>query len=203
MITTTAMRQLIAAVLEKDIDAATHALLSVGVIDFIDIREIHADWTSQLKSMPGSEDAEKVKDLRRRLDAYINTAGSTPAELLRSDVVPGGGINISEAERILNELGNSIRRVRDRQKEAQDEILRLQELRRQLPQQNSINPALLSGGHKYISVHSGVIPLEMRSSFEEALRDFPAVYLPGGEGGQNTDFLITLRRDKDLSLIHI
>ena len=221
MITTTSMRQLIAAVLEKDIDAATRALLRVGVIDFIDIREIPADWTSQLKSLPGSEEEEKVRDLRRRLDAYINTAGFTPAEMLGQVKDSAADVNleavdINTAESILNDLGGAIRRVRDKQKEVQDEILRLQELRRQLPQQKSISPELISGGHSYISVHIGTVPPEMRSSFEQALRDFPAVYLPGAGGEQiggethsgtqtagggpsdgDIDFLITLKRDRD------
>ncbi|MDY7026936.1 MAG: V-type ATPase 116kDa subunit family protein [Spirochaetota bacterium] len=217
MITTTSMRQLIAAVLEKDIDAATRALLRVGVIDFIDIREIPADWTSQLKSLPRSEEEDKVRDLRRKLDAYINTAGFTPAEMLgmaaglaasssACSVSELEAVDISSAEQSLNDLGGAIRRVRDKQKEVQDEILRLQELRRQLPQQKSISPELISGGHSYISVHVGTVPPEMRSSFEQALRDFPAVYLPGAGGGQavgaeaggeGIDFLITLKRDRD------
>ncbi len=227
MITTTSMRQLIAAVLERDIDAATQALLRAGVIDFIDIREIPADWTSQLKSLPRSEEEDKVRDLRRRLDAYINTAGFTPAEMLGRAKEPASdgdleAVDISTAESILNDLGGAIRRVRDKQKEVQDEILRLQELRRQLPQQKSISPELISGSHSYISVHVGMVPPEMRSSFEQALRDFPAVYLPGAGGGQlesgqtggrtdgaagdalagsrtdgDIDFLITLKRDRD------
>jgi len=206
MITTTSMRQMIAAVLEKDIDAATRALLDVGVIDFIDIKEIPADWTARLKSLPPSEDSEKVKDLRRRLDAYLHTAGFTPVQMLSEGNLspvsgfPGGTetvpVNLEETEKSLNELGNTIRRVRDQQKGVQDEILRLEELRRQLPVQRYINTELISKGHSYISVHIGTIPEEMRSSFQDSLRDFPAVYLPEADG-EGIDFLITLKRDRE------
>lgn len=216
MITTTAMRQLIAAVLDKDADSATRALLGLGVIDFIDIREIPAEWTSRLSSLPRSQEADRVRDLRRRLDAFIHTAGLSPAEMLRGEELPSRAVDLGEVERKLDDIEGRIRRVRDQQKDVQDKILQLQELSRQLPQQQKISPELIRGGHAYISVHVGSVPGDSQSSFEEALRDFPAVYLPqAGEEG-DIDFLITLKRDRDrvqklldkygwqdLSLIHI
>ncbi|MDZ7792309.1 MAG: hypothetical protein U5P10_01060 [Spirochaetia bacterium] len=78
MITTTSMQQLVAAVLKSDMEAATEALLRVGVIDFIDVREIPADWTSRLERVPAVDDREKARELRLRLDAYFRTVGFTP-----------------------------------------------------------------------------------------------------------------------------
>ena len=197
MITTTAMRQLIAAVLDTDADSATRALLSLGVIDFIDIREISAEWTSRLSSLPRSQEEDRVRDLRRRLDAFINTAGLSPAEMFRGEELPDRAIDLGEVERELDDIEGRIRRVRDRQKEVQDKILQLQELRRQLPQQHYVSPELIRGGHAYISVHVGSVPSDSQASFEDALRDFPAVYLPQADGEGGIDFLITLKRDRD------
>ncbi|MDZ7792308.1 MAG: hypothetical protein U5P10_01055 [Spirochaetia bacterium] len=42
-------------------------------------------------------------------------------------------LDLSEAEREIDKLGGEFRKIRDKQKEVQEEILRLQELRRQMP----------------------------------------------------------------------
>ena len=148
MITTTSMQQLIAAVLKSDMEAATEALLKVGVIDFIDIREIPADWTARLERFTEGEDREKARELRLRLDAYFRTVGFTPrpredaekpARAESEHGAPGSAssaaseVDLNTAEEEIDKLGSQFRRIRDKQKEVQDEILRLQELRRQMP----------------------------------------------------------------------
>lgn len=245
MITTTSMQQLVAAVLKSDMDAATEALLRLGVIDFIDVREIPADWTSRLKRVPAMEDREKARELRLRLDAYFRTVGFTPKPHEEgerparrgtmsdaTDSAPSvggtegqdpegrdGTIDLNAAEGEIDKLGNEFRKIRDKQKEVQDEILRLQELRRQMPSTGGRQagmsgaggnaPQLSKGSHAYISVHTGTLPEENRQEFEKEIGKFPSVYLPGQavavpeggaggagmEGGEPIDFLITLKRD--------
>ncbi len=200
MITTTSMRQLIAAVLEKDIDAATEALLKVGVIDFIDIREITAEWTSKLQGVSRTDDTQQARDFRKRLDAYIGTAGFLPSDFITSTEIPEGRVDLKSAEQSLDEIGEEIRRIREQQKQVQDEVLRFEELRRQMPQQRGGvgYPDLLKGGHAYISVYTGRLPRESQGKFEEALEGLPAVYVPGSEDEAGVaDYIIVLRREKD------
>jgi len=241
MITTTSMQQLVAAVLKSDMEAATEALLKVGVIDFIDVREIPADWTSRLERLPATEDREKARELRLRLDAYFRTVDFTPqvkANEAGSGQKPGQKnesvqeqsqgqepLDLSEAEREIDKLGGEFRKIRDKQKEVQEEILRLQELRRQMPDEGERStgrsgsgssgraggPALAKGSHAYITVHTGVLPKENRAAFGKEIGKLPSVYLPeqgsaaaeraasngasSAGGGEPIDFLITLKRD--------
>ncbi len=226
MITTTSMQQLIAAVLKSDMEAATEALLRVGVIDFIDVREIPADWSRRLDRLPATEDREKARELRLRLDAYFRTVGFSPRP--REDVErqarragqgqfpadagesgtsdnsnnTAGTLDLNAAEREIDKLGNEFRKIRDQQKEVQDEILRLQELRRQLPSASGRQggaaagggrgsssgsrisaPQLAKGTHSYITVHTGTLPQPQRKEFENEIGKFPSVYLPG-QGGE-------------------
>jgi len=210
MITTTSMQQLIAAVLKSDMEAATEALLKVGVIDFIDIREIPADWTARLERFTEGEDREKARELRLRLDAYFRTVGFTPrpredaekpARAESEHGAPGSAssaaseVDLNTAEEEIDKLGGQFRRIRDKQKEVQDEILRLQELRRQMPSaggrqssgvtgsggagRGSSAPQLAKGTHSYISVHTGILPEGNKNGFEREIGKFPSVYLPG------------------------
>ena len=237
MITTTSMQQLVAAVLKSDMEAATEALLKVGVIDFIDVREIPADWTSRLDRVPATEDREKARELRLRLDAYFRTVGFTPKpkaieekqenkpgqnQSQEQDQVP---LDLSEAEREIDKLGGEFRKIRDKQKEVQEEILRLQELRRQMPDEGGRSAGRSSSGsssrvgakigakgsHAYITLHTGTLPKENRTAFEKEITKLPSVYLPEqgsaaaegtasngasfAGGGEPIDFLITLKRD--------
>jgi V/A-type H+-transporting ATPase subunit I len=214
MITTTSMQQLVAAVLKSDMDAATEALLRVGVIDFIDVREISADWTSQLERVPAAEDREKARELRLRLDAYFRTVGFTP-QMKANEVKPGQEpLDLSEAEREIDKLGGEFRKIREKQKEVQEEILRLKELRRQMPDEGGRSAGrsgagssgraggtvLAKGSHAYITVHTGTLPKENRAAFEKEIGKLPSVYLPeqgvaAAGGGEPIDFLITLKRD--------
>jgi V/A-type H+-transporting ATPase subunit I len=192
------MRQLIAAVLEKDIDAATRALLKIGVIDFIDVREIPAEWPSSLQGTTGNEVLRQVRDLRKRLDAYIGAAGYSPADFLETEELPETELNPSSAERMLDEIGDTIRGIRDRQKQIQEEILRLQELRRQLPAKPGTGlPELKRGDLAYVSIYMGKLPREFAGDFETALRDLPALFSRGDEKSGTPDFVIVLKRDKD------
>ncbi len=212
MITTTSMQQLIAAVLKSDMEAATEALLRVGVIDFIDVREIPADWSSRLGRIPATEDREKARELRLRLDAYFRTVGFTPrpreeeeGQARRAADSAAGALDTAERE--IDRLGSEFRKIRDKQKEVQDEILRLQELRRQMPSADGRQagrqagrqgsrqgggssgrggtgggrqtaPQLAKGTHSYITVHTGTLPEESRREFEKEIGKFPSVYLP-------------------------
>lgn len=198
MITTTTMRQLIAAVLEKDIDVATRALLKLGVIDFIDVREIPAEWPSKLQGTSGGDESRQARDLRKRLDAYIGTVGLIPADFVKSEEIPSGELDLASSERKLDELGEDIRQVRDRQKQVQEEILRFQELRRQLPvKQGPDLPNLTGIGHSYISIYTGRIPRDFIDDFETALKEMPALFTAGHEDGSTPDFIIVLRRERE------
>lgn len=222
------MQQLVAAVLKSDMEAATEALLKVGVIDFIDVREIPADWTSRLDRVPAAEDREKARELRLRLDAYFRTVGFTPRPKVNGEKQEQSQdqepLDLSEAEGEIDKLGGEFRKIRDKQKEVQEEILRLQELRRQMPDEGGRTagrssaktgvrgeagsrsdsgaggPALTKGSHAYITVHTGTLPKENRAAFEKEIAKLPSVYLPeqgvaAAEGGEPIDFLITLKRD--------
>ncbi len=70
MITTSSMRLLFAAVLESDRDAVTGALLSIGLVHFLDIRELPGEWISSLKEHHPEGETEKIGELRRTLENF-------------------------------------------------------------------------------------------------------------------------------------
>ncbi|MCK5200573.1 MAG: hypothetical protein KAR21_19595, partial [Spirochaetales bacterium] len=197
MITTASMRQLIAAVPEQDVDNVTQALLLAGLIHFINIREIPTEWASHLNSPVSSAEGDKIRDLRRRLDAYFDATDFSPSSVVEDEKINFRSLDLRTAEKYLDEFGSEIRTVRDQQRQVQNEILHLKELKRQLPETGQLGLSTGSGGRSYIAVHIGSVLKESLEEFEEAIKDFPAVYMPGAGNGQKQDILITLRRDSD------
>lgn len=197
MITTASMRQLIAAVPEQDVDDVTQALLQAGLIHFINIREIPTEWALHLNSPVSSAEGDKIRDLRRRLDAYFDATDFSPSSVVEDEKINFRSLDLRTAEKHLDEFGSEIRKVRDQQRQVQDEIMHLKELKRQLPETGQLGLSTGSGGRSYITVHTGSVLKERQEEFDEAFKDFPAVYMPGVGNEQEQDILITLRRDND------
>jgi len=187
------MRQVIAAVLEQDLEACTQALLELGVIDFIDIREIPAQWTAQLDSVPAGAEAERAGELRKRLEAYFHSAGVPLSELTKNAEVPREAPDLRKIDSALDGLETEIKQVREGQKEVQDQILQLQELQRQLPVSRDPSPAFFEQEHPYVEIFAGTLAPEKRRDFEEALSGISALHLPQKE--RDLDYLLCLKQD--------
>lgn len=197
MITTTSMRQIFAAVLDRDKDAVTRALLETGVMHFVDIREISGDWIYSLKEHRPAAEGGKAMDLRRRLESFFKSSHIDPSRYVRPESGYEYEITPEQAEEKIEKVSSKIRRIRDEQREAQDEVLRLQELKRRIPSRG-IDHAGLRGSHSYIRVHFGTVPDMQMAAFEKALEAYPTVYVRG-DGGEDerVDFLLSLRRDDE------
>lgn len=197
MITTAAMKQMIAVVLDRDMESATRALLNSGVVDFIDVREIPADWTEKLEQQEMPKEQSRVRDLRSRLESLFRTAGRTPASAAGGEQAAVEGLSLEKAETTVDDLADAVSRVRDEQRKVQEELNRLRELRRQIPQPG-IDPQLLNRSHSYIRLRIGTVPDARREAFRTALGDYAALYLPAdGPEEERTDLVIHLRRDDD------
>ncbi|MFP4267408.1 MAG: V-type ATP synthase subunit I [Spirochaetaceae bacterium] len=190
------MRQLFAVILEKDKDAVTRALLETGVIHFIDIRELSAEWTSSLEEHRPEGGGEKAKELRRRLEGFFHSAGINPSKYMDMRAEEELSVAPEEAEKVIEGIASKVRKTREKQKELQDELLRLKEIERRLPS-DGIDYTRLEGSHSYLSIHFGTVGDKKRDLLESSLKDYPSVYIKG-EGGEEerVDYLLTLRRDE-------
>ncbi|MFO7849238.1 MAG: V-type ATPase 116kDa subunit family protein [Spirochaetia bacterium] len=196
MITTTAMRQLFAVILEKDKDAVTRTLLDTGVIHFIDIRELSSELSDSLKEHHPEGGGEKAKELRRRLEGYFQSSGVDPSRYANLHTGDKKNILPSRAEEKIEELASKVRKIRDKQKDLQNELLRLKELERRLPS-DGLDYTQFKGKHSFLSVRFGTVRDEKRDTLESALKDFPSVYIRGeGSEDERIDYLLTLRRDE-------
>ncbi len=197
MITTASMKQMIAVVLDRDRKASIQALLDSGTVDFIDIREIHADWTEELREVEQPEEEQQVHELRERLDSLLRSAGRTPSSSEAEEAwAEIEAINLQRAEEMIEDLAAAVRRVREEQRKVQEELNRLQELRRQMPQ-SGLMSGLAEGSHSYIRVRSGTVSDERREQLHRALGDYAALYLPAEGETERADLLIHLKRDDE------
>jgi V/A-type H+-transporting ATPase subunit I len=191
------MKQMIAVVLDQDAEQATKALLESGVVDFIDMKEIPADWTDRLRQEEPPKEQQQMRELRSRLDSLFRTAGRTPASAGKREYADITGLSLDRAEETVDDFAETVRRVREEQRKVQEELNRLRELRRQMPAAG-VEPALAAGSHSYIRVRTGTVPDEQREGFRSALGEYAALYIETeGAEEDRAEALIHLRRDDD------
>ena len=78
MITPTTMRQLVAVILEADVDAVTRALLDEGVMHFINVSSIAGEAASQLRQVGTPSEINTMGALRKRIESLLKKIGVTP-----------------------------------------------------------------------------------------------------------------------------
>lgn len=197
MIFTTPMKQLVAVVLEPDVDNVTRELLRQGVMHFIGIREIASDWTAKLGEVAPLVSAARIAETRKRIENFLRIIDRLP--------VSGGGLNLDklsavdleETNKALDKLASSLQGRRERQKALQQEILKLEDIQRQLELFGDIGTGIQARSqYSFLTIQAGTIQQSYLEPFGEALRDLPSVYLRYQDDNQQATLLvITMKRD--------
>lgn len=219
MMFTTPMKLLAAAVLKEDAAAVAESLLRLGVMDAISVRELSGSWDGQPGAAMGAalptDRLARIEELRKRAESFFSMATPPlplpdPARMPAAAGTPGaadeavrGAVPLSEAEllamgRGLDSLAAELSGARDRQKAAQDELLKLRDLRSQVEAMTGFESAAASAGSRSIlELQSGTVPEGGFGALETALSGLPSVTLSGeaSKGGRLGVLIISLRRD--------
>jgi len=107
-------------------------------------------------------------------------------------------LDLAATEKTLDSLASEVNGIRDRQKEAQEEILKLTEIRRQLELFDDLGkPSGLGSSYSFLIVRTGMVPSTRMSTLEENLHSLPSVLIQSGKAGglSKGALLVTLKRD--------
>ncbi len=201
MMFTTPMKLLVAAVLREDGNAVAAELLELGIMDAIAVRELSGDWTDSLESAKPDARFIRTSQLRRRTEGFFALA-EPPLPLpeltkLKTGTLGSPIIDLTAAERSLDALASSMNEARERQKTVQSELLRLEDMRKQLESMSGFESAGQGGGRSFLDLRTGTVNGSRVAGLERALSGIPSVVLKNDleHGSKVAVMVITLKRD--------
>src|SRR5512144_364327 len=126
MIITEPMKQRMAVIRNTDADAVTKGILNAGVLHFIHVSEIerNAKVDAMIPEIPQS----RITETRKQVEGYLAMLKVIPHMEKDLDAASIAPLDLGEANRFIDALSLSIQEIRNRQKDIQQDILRLEDL---------------------------------------------------------------------------
>ena len=176
MMFTEPMKLLSAAVLASDSDKVSNELLRLGALDFVSTRELDPSWGDRLKKPEPGTRAARVVELRKRVEGFIAMAREQ-APLPAPTVDDLAGLDPDAVQKSLDSMASEMEGVRERQKELNEDLLKLEEIRRQVELFDGLGGVATSGGRSFLAVRTGSLPTDRVAELERALEPVPSVLL--------------------------
>lgn len=208
MMFTVRMRLLDAAVPSSLAKATADELVRTGCLEAISFRQPDDTPSGRLSSVERDPSLERVRDARRRVEGLMSLAEPPLSRPLDSDF-HGGPFDLAAVESRVDAMASDIQAIRDKQKETQDKILRLDEIARQLERGAALGDAARRGlsrpeERSFLLIRAGSVPASEAERLDKALAAFPSVLAPlGGADGRGVSedgrfhcLVAALRRDE-------
>jgi V/A-type H+-transporting ATPase subunit I len=196
---TSQMIQLFAIVLGKDSQRVTEALLREGVLQFINVSEVDEEKTQNLSKGKADESLTDITDLRKRIEGFLHSGGIIPPAPDEKDLAGRGSVDIEKEGKHLDEIAAERESLRERQRAIQKEILKLEDIRRQVDLYGVGIPDIpLGRKHSFVSMQTGKLPALKARQLEDDLRDIPSLSIPLGKEQDVAHYLlISMKRDSE------
>ncbi len=194
---TTRMIRLFAVVLGRDVENVTEVLLREGVMQFINISKVKGSFSEHLDEVNIQSFLADVSELRKRIEGFLHPVGIYPDPPGEIDLNNRVSVNVEAEMKKLDALAGERERIRVRQRVVQQEVLKLEDIKRQVAMYGlGISDVALSSQHSFISIQIGKIPTANMHRLQDDMRDIPSVVLPISEEGDRTHLLIiSMKRD--------
>ena len=196
---TTEMIQLFAVVLARDCERVTEALLREGLMQFIDISEVEGQTPDDLSAVKPRISLTDISDLRKRIEGFLYAGGIVPSAPKETDLSNRKPIDIEKETAHLDLIASERDSIRERQRTVQQEILKLEDIRRQVELYGiGLADVTLPAKHSLISMQIGKLPVSKVDLFENELKDLPSLNIVmSQEMDMSHQLLISMKRDGD------
>jgi len=197
MIFTTEMTQLFAVVLAKDSQRVAETLLRAGCMQFVKTTELTQREKLDVPAVQARAAADEVSDLRKRIEAFLHAGGIIPAPPREADLKNRTPVDVTKESAHLEQIAAERAAIRDRQRSIQQEILKLEDIRRQVELYGEdLAGVRLPAKHSLITMQLGKIPVLNARQLERALGDYLSLAIPLGVDGDTAHYVvITMKRD--------
>jgi V/A-type H+-transporting ATPase subunit I len=199
MMFTTPMTQLFAVVLARDKDRVTEALLREGVMQFVQTSEYDTALPSNSDSRAPGTAGEEVTELRKRIEGFLHTIGIVPETLQETDLGRRRTVDLAKEGRLLDTIEGERESIREHQRTLQQEILRLEDIQRQVKLYGiGLDSVNLPNSDSILSIQTGRLPAGKAEQLAAELKGIPALPIDlGVEEGESHHLLITMKRDRE------
>ncbi|NCC13363.1 MAG: ATPase [Spirochaetia bacterium] len=124
------MKLLTAVVLEQTSDAVVRALLALGVLDFVHINKLDPQQMERLSSRPSSINRSALEDLRHRVEALLKQGHISIPATEKLDVKKVETPQLEQYKQQIDALNVSLLSLKEKQKDSNQHLMGLEELRR-------------------------------------------------------------------------
>ena len=199
MIFTTEMIQLFAVVPVKDCERVTEALLREGVMQFINVSEDEGERPDNLSTVKLQVSLTEISDLRKRIEGLLHTGGIIPSTPKETDLNNRISVDIEKEKAHLDKISGERESIRERQRTIQQEILKLEDIRRQAELYGmGLSDVTLPAKHSFISMQIGKLPVLNVKQLEKGLMSLPSLNIAmGQEKDVAHHLLISMKRDNE------
>jgi len=199
MMFTTQMTQLFAVVLGKHCERVTEALLREGVLQFIRMSEFEGDRPDNLSTVKSQVSLTEISDLRRRIEGFLHAGGIIPSSPGQTDLNKRISVDVEKERSRLDKIAGERESVRERQRTINQEMLKLEDLRRQVELYGmGLSDVTFPTRHSLISMQIGKLPVLNVKQLEDGLRGLPSLNVElGRENDMAHHLLISMRKDNE------
>ena len=198
MIFTTQMTQLFAVVLRRDKERVTEALLREGVMQFISTSEIDVERLENLATVQPELPLTELSEMRKRIEGVLYTVGIVPPRPRELDLNNRVAVDLGRERARLDRIDGERDSIRERQRSLQQEILKLEDIKRQVNLYGIDLEGLQPPGRQsLLAMRTGKLALAQVKSLESELKGLPAMHLVlGQQDGVAHCMLLSMKRDR-------
>jgi len=193
------MTQLFAVVLGKDRERVTEALLREGVMQFVSALDMDLEEPEKLSPVESDVSLTDLSDLRKRVEGVLHTIGVVPPPPQEADLRDRASVNLEQESNRLDKLDVERQAVRERQRGIQQEILKLEDIKRQVSVYGlGLSGVKLDARISDLAVQTDQLPASNVRRLDEGLHTMPALHMElGREGDRTHHLLISMKRDRE------
>ncbi len=191
------MRRVTAVVLDSDADRVTRELLRKGVLHFVTISHAAESWGAGLQTVKPSLEEGRIAETRKRIESFLALAGTRPPPPEEAALDGLQPLDLESANQTLDALAAMLQEIRERQRVVQQEILRHEEIRRQVELLGDLSSGLRDA-HRltFLTIQTGSVAVGQLAPLGEKLRTLPSVLLKLGETDKRVSaLLVSMKRD--------
>jgi len=199
MIFTTQMTQLFAVVLGRDRDRVTEALLREGVMQFISTSEIDLERLDGLPTVQSAASLTELSDLRKRIEGVLYTVGVVPPRPREADLKNRAAVDLAGERTCLDKIDGQRDSIRERQRSIQHEILKLEDIKRQVDLYGiDLGGLQAPARQSMLAMRTGKIAVSKAKNLEDELKGLPALHMVlGQQDGVAHCLLLSMKRDRE------
>lgn len=195
MIRTARMVQLSAVVLEKYFDRVTRELLDLGQMDFISVKEVSPSLARSLRDVKGVVASSDLKDLRKKVESIMAVGRIEFPSLKHAEIRPLTEDGLAALSAEVASVESEMNLLRQRQQNTQTDILRLEEIRKQVSAAlRHKAPGRDNPYAAFLVTRYGTFTGD-KEDLINALRGVPCALLPVSDTSLNEYVLIHLKKD--------